>query len=79
MQNTIYYNILSKSNNQQKMFGVLIDPDKQNVSDLLKDANRREEVGRKGLEIAKNKFSWDGISTQLEVYLEEVAQINKNE
>jgi glycosyltransferase involved in cell wall biosynthesis len=46
-----------------------------NVGLLLNDAKMREEVGRKGLEIAQNKFSWDGISKQLEVYLEEVAQI----
>ena len=36
MQNSIYNNIVTKSNNQQKMFGVLIDPDKQNVAELLK-------------------------------------------
>jgi phosphoglycerol geranylgeranyltransferase len=36
MQNTIYHNILNKSINHQKMFGVLIDPDKQNVAELLK-------------------------------------------
>lgn len=47
-----------------------------NVSLLLNDAKRREEVGIKGLEIAQNKFSWDGISKQLEEYLEEVAQIS---
>lgn len=36
MQNIIYNNIIAKSDNQQKMFGVLIDPDKQNVAELLK-------------------------------------------
>lgn len=48
----------------------------ENVRLLLNDAQMREKVGRKGLEIAQNKFSWDGISKQLEVYLEEVAQIS---
>ncbi len=45
----------------------------ENVSTLLNDAALRESVGRKGLEIAQHKFSWDGISKQLEGYLEEVA------
>ena len=49
-----------------------------NVSVLLKDSARRETVGRKGLEIAQNKFSWDGISKQLEKYLEEVAEQSRN-
>ncbi|MCO6499698.1 MAG: geranylgeranylglyceryl/heptaprenylglyceryl phosphate synthase [Vicingus serpentipes] len=40
MQNTIYNNILHKSNKQQKMFAVLIDPDKQNEEDLLKTIHK---------------------------------------
>ncbi len=33
---SIYNSILNKSSQNQKMFGVLIDPDKQNVAELLK-------------------------------------------
>lgn len=32
----VYKTILEKIKNKQKMFGVLIDPDKQNVADLIK-------------------------------------------
>ena len=34
--NSIYQSILSNTNNGKKMFGVLIDPDKQNVAELIK-------------------------------------------
>ncbi len=36
MQNGVYNIISNKSKSNQKMFGVLIDPDKQNVAELLK-------------------------------------------
>ncbi len=40
------------------------------VGKLLSDEKLRERVGSKGLETAKEKFSWDGITLQLETYFE---------
>jgi polysaccharide biosynthesis protein PslH len=41
-----------------------------NVHALLSSEAKRREVGEKGLEIAKTKFSWDIVSIQLEEYFE---------
>jgi sugar transferase (PEP-CTERM/EpsH1 system associated) len=42
------------------------------VNALLVNANRRKEVGEKGLEIARDRFSWDRIAERLEELLIEV-------
>lgn len=44
----------------------------QHVTDLFTSEQRRKEVGQKGLEVARSKFSWDGIAQQLETYFTEV-------
>jgi len=40
----------------------------QEVGKLLSDEKLREQVGGKGLKTATEKFSWDGITNQLEAY-----------
>lgn len=56
--------------------GVIHAPEKNDfikaVISLLKDQELREKVGQEGLQIAREKFSWDGISRQLESYWEQV-------
>ena len=56
--------------------GVIHAPEKNDfikaVISLLKDRELREKVGQEGLQIAREKFSWDGISKQLESYWEQV-------
>lgn len=53
--------------------GVLHSADDQqfisHVNDLLASEDRRKEVGEQGYMIARNKFSWERISTELEDYL----------
>lgn len=39
------------------------------VNTLLSDTNLRENVGQKGLTIARQRFSWDSIAAKLESYL----------
>jgi glycosyltransferase involved in cell wall biosynthesis len=46
----------------------------QEVSMLLADAAKRQEVGEQGLAIARTRFSWDKIAVQLEAYFKEVTQ-----
>jgi sugar transferase (PEP-CTERM/EpsH1 system associated) len=43
------------------------------VCALLESEELRKSTGRKGLELAKTKFSWDGISKQLMEHFERVA------
>jgi sugar transferase (PEP-CTERM/EpsH1 system associated) len=43
----------------------------EEVIKLLSNEKRRAEVGQAGLKAAREKFSWDGISSQLEEYLKE--------
>ncbi|MCB0734442.1 MAG: glycosyltransferase [Bacteroidetes bacterium] len=58
--------------------GVLYAPNDQqfvqSVLELLGSETKRREVGQKGLELARNRFSWDGITRQLEHYFEQVAE-----
>ena len=42
------------------------------LCNLLEDNELRKNVGESGLDIARNRFSWDGIAKTLETYLEEV-------
>ncbi|MBS1771813.1 MAG: glycosyltransferase [Bacteroidetes bacterium] len=42
------------------------------VIDLLSDASKREYVGKKGMEVIQQKFSWDSIAKQLENYFAQV-------
>lgn len=44
----------------------------EEVDLLLADAAKRKLVGEKGLEIARNRFSWDSIALNLEELLKEV-------
>lgn len=44
------------------------------VKFLLESKLVREEIGQKGLELARTKFSWDGISKQLDDHLQKVYQ-----
>lgn len=61
--------------------GVIHAPDSrefaQSVISLLQDAAIREKTGQKGLAIAREKFSWDGIALQLEHYWKEVLHRQK--
>lgn len=45
-----------------------------NVSQLLKSESKRREVGELGRKIAKEKFSWETISKELETYFQSVLQ-----
>ena len=53
--------------------GVIMAKEKElfmsEINSLLADVNKRREVGEKGLEIARTRFSWDRITQKLEVYL----------
>ncbi len=57
--------------------GVILSKDKKsfvaNVIAMLQSEDNRREVGLKGLEIAKNRFSWDSIATTLSNYFTEVS------
>lgn len=44
----------------------------EHVVNLLQSPKLREETGQKGLQLAREKFSWDGISQQLMGYLRAV-------
>lgn len=56
--------------------GVILSKDKQNfvenVLHMLENAENRRDVGLQGLEIAKNRFSWDSISLKLEQYFKSI-------
>lgn len=56
--------------------GVIHAPEDKEFIDqvvgLLKSEDLRRQVGQKGLELARNKFSWDGISKELEVHFKTV-------
>ena len=41
----------------------------QHCISLLQSAELREITGSKGLQVARERFSWDVVSTQLEEYL----------
>ena len=43
-----------------------------NVIKILKDENYRNEIGQKGGDMIRSKFSWEAIATKLETYLYEV-------
>jgi glycosyltransferase involved in cell wall biosynthesis len=43
---------------------------------MLRNESLRQEVGQKGLSIARNKFNWDKISEQLEMYFYQL--LNRN-
>jgi sugar transferase (PEP-CTERM/EpsH1 system associated) len=43
-----------------------------NVIKILRDENYRNEVGQKGGDLIRSKFSWEAIATKLEAYLKEV-------
>ena len=55
--------------------GVFLEENAENfalkVVELLNSKEKREVCGKKGIEIAKNKFSWDTIAVQLQNYLSE--------
>ncbi|MGB1038212.1 MAG: glycosyltransferase [Bacteroidia bacterium] len=57
--------------------GVILAKEKElfinEVINLLEDQDKRARVGRKGVEVAENRFSWESVSSQLEVYLKDVA------
>ena len=46
----------------------------EEVTMLLADAAKRQDVGEQGLAIARTRFSWDKIAVQLEEYFKEVTQ-----
>ena len=58
--------------------GVILAKEKsqfiEEVTMLLADAAKRQEVGEQGLAIARTRFSWDKIAVQLEEYFKEVTQ-----
>ena len=41
----------------------------KHVESLLDSSELREKVGQKGLEIARNRYSWDGVTKILESHL----------
>lgn len=47
------------------------------VNQLLSSADERKEIGEKGLEIARNRFSWESIAQTLNTYLTEVCRSDK--
>lgn len=61
--------------------GVILAKEKElfikEVLDLLANEDRRSTVGRKGEEVAKARFSWESVSSQLEVYLKDVVQLGQ--
>ena len=58
--------------------GVILAKEKsqfiEEVTMLLADAAKRQDVGEQGLAIARTRFSWDKIAVQLEEYFKEVTQ-----
>ena len=58
--------------------GVILAKEKsqfiEEVTMLLADAAKRQEVGEQGLAIARTRFSWDKIAVKLEEYFKEVTQ-----
>jgi glycosyltransferase involved in cell wall biosynthesis len=56
--------------------GVIMAKEKElfikEVNTLLSDASKRKEVGEKGLEIARSRFSWDKIAEKLESFFIEI-------
>lgn len=56
--------------------GVIMAKEKElfiaEVNALLSDSTKRKNVGEKGLEIAKNRFSWDRIAEKLESFFLEI-------
>lgn len=48
------------------------------VMELLSSQNLREQVGKKGAEIIKQKFDWNVIARLLESYLTEVSRIKRS-
>lgn len=61
--------------------GVFHAPDKdqfiKKVSELIDSEQLREKTGQKGLQLAKDKFSWDGIAKSLEEHFEDVVRKNQ--
>ena len=58
--------------------GLLVDPEdmegfEEAISDLLKNFQKREDMGRKGLQIANNRFNWDSKVAKIEKILKELA------
>ena len=58
--------------------GVIYAPDDESfvnsVNQLLDSAELRKKVGQSGLELARTRFSWDGITNQLVTFFEEVVE-----
>ncbi|NNJ55636.1 MAG: glycosyltransferase [Bacteroidia bacterium] len=58
--------------------GVIMAKEKEQfiaeVASLLDSSEKRQHVGEKGLDVARNRFSWDKISNDLEDYFNEVTQ-----
>lgn len=42
------------------------------VNQLLSDVDKRREIGEKGLQVARSRFSWDSITNDLEGYFKKV-------
>ena len=49
------------------------------VNTLLASGDRREEVGQLGLEVARSRFSWEGISSEHERLWQEVSSVQVTE
>lgn len=45
----------------------------ESIIELLSSADRRREVGAKGMEVVRNNFGWDAVADMLESYLQQVA------
>jgi glycosyltransferase involved in cell wall biosynthesis len=58
--------------------GLLVEPEdpislETALFELLKDPQKREGMGRRGLQIVKDRFSWDSAALRIEKLLERLA------